>query len=166
MGRGCRRLFFSPFFFILFSQKNKTVLVKGWRRLSGDLTGPGRKGSVQVEGCFYKVPPRRSLFCYMRSQGMNLTVAAVSNVSSFKGDTSSYDFASLLATLLCHCKLTVGFKAFRGLHSNENSSTAPLCWSIAGHPCLSGLECGVLSYYVFEGLMRNESIAQTSSIRH
>lgn len=126
---------FSLLFFVFFGQKNKTVLMKGWRLLSGDSTGPGRTGSAQVDDCFYIFLLRRSLFFKILSQGKNLTVSAVSKVSSFGGDTSSYEFASLLATLLCHCKFTVGFKAFRGLHSNENSFTALLCWSIA---CLSG----------------------------
>lgn len=67
-------------------------------------------------------------------------LASTSKLCCFRGDTSSYEFASLRATLLCHCKFTVGFKAFRGLHSNENSFTALLCWSIAGYPCIPGWE--------------------------
>lgn len=81
----------------------------------------------------------RSYFieCYHR-EATFCNLASTSKLCCFRGDTSSYEFASLLATLLCHCKFTVGFEAFRGLHSNENSFTALLCWSIAGHPCIPG----------------------------
>lgn len=81
-----------------------------------------------------------SHFCFTLPQEVSFTVLyvllSISKVAFFKGNTSSYEFASLLAPLLCHCNFTVGFKAFGGLHSNENSFTTPLCWVIVGHPYL------------------------------
>lgn len=65
------------------------------------------------------------LFCLIAGSKPYCTLLSAVHLQGgfFKGDTSSYEFASLLAPLLCHCNFTVGFKAFGGLHSNENSST-------------------------------------------
>lgn len=80
----------------------------------------------------------------MSSQGTDITVSAICQLPPncpLSGVTPAVmSFTSLLATPLCHCKFTVGFKAFRGLHSNEKSFSAPLCLSIAGHPCIPGWE--------------------------
>lgn len=131
--KGASGCFFSPLFFLLFCQKKlkKTKTVnERLKTSSGDPTGPGRNGSVPVDGCFSIFLLRSFFFSSFLFFLLNViartkpSCICISKVSSFRGDTSSYEFASLLATLLCHCKFTVGFRAFRGIHSNENSFTS------------------------------------------
>lgn len=108
-----------------------------------ETTGRFGEFGLLVYRCFHSGWPWEASLCFtfvelISGNEFYCTLLSTVHLQSgfFKGDTFSYESASLLAPFLCHCNFTVGFKAFGGVHSNENSSTAPLCWSVVGCPYL------------------------------
>lgn len=105
--------------------QNKTALMKAWRLL---LTYPMWQerdvSQQQWTDKFFS-------FCQKVAYSMFFSGSAACKayfpLLFFRTTLQSYEFASLLTPLLCHCNFTEGFMAFGGLHSEENSTRALLC---------------------------------------